>query len=311
MAVNISESGGSLRKACDGLRLLKSQSGEEIEMAMKLGIVGYGVVGRALAHVFQYEAGNPDLVIYDKFVKGMNSPTRRAAIQKCDLVFIAVPTPEGGGGQCDLSAIEEVVSWVRPVMCVKSTVPPGTVDRFIAQTGKAICFSPEYVGETAWHPLKGIESHGFIIVGGEKSACKLVIQAYQQFLGPTPRYYITNAKAAELCKYMENAFLATKVAFVNQFYDIANGFGVDYNELRELWLADERVGRSHTIVTAERGYRGRCLPKDMASIIHAARQVGGAPLLEAVDRFNDGVCRKADESKASARRSARRKKVRR
>ncbi len=288
---------------------MKSQYGEEIKMAMKLGIVGYGVVGKALAQVFRYDVGNPDLVIYDKFVKGMNTPSRRAAVQKSDLVFIAVPTPEGPDGKCNLSAIEEVVSWIKPIMCVKSTVPPGTVDRLAAKTGKTICFSPEYVGETPWHPLKGIESHGFIIVGGERSACKLVIQAYQQFLGPTPHYYITNAKTAELCKYMENAFLATKVAFVNQFYDIADGFGVDYNELRELWLADERVGRSHTIVTAERGYRGRCLPKDMASIIHAARQFGGAPLLEAVDRFNDEVCRRADEGKSAVKPSARKKSI--
>jgi len=280
---------------------------------VKLGIVGYGIVGKALAHVFRYDAGNADLVIYDKFLKGMNSRSRRAALQECDLVFVAVPTPEGADGSCDLSAIEEVVSWVSPVMCIKSTVPPGTVDRLVARTGKKICFSPEYVGETTWHPLKGIESHGFIIVGGEKSACQRVIQAYQQFLGPLPHYYITDARTAELCKYMENAFLATKVAFVNQFYDLAQGFGVDYNELRELWLADERVGRSHTIVTSERGYRGRCLPKDMASIIHAARQAGGAAFLEAVDRFNDEVCRKADEAGKSAQgsRRATHKKTRR
>ena len=70
------------------------------------------------------------------------------------------------------------------------------------------------------------------------------------------------------------------------------------NELRELWLADERVGRSHTIVMEERGYRGRCLPKDVAAIIHAAKTLGGAPLLEAVDRFNDEVCRSADAKRA-------------
>lgn len=278
-------------------------------MAMKLGIVGFGVVGKALAKVFRYEGGNSNLVVYDKFVRGMNAPRRRATLQQCDLVFIAVPTPERPDGRCDLSAIEEVVSWVKPAMCVKSTVPPGTVDRLAARTGKSICFSPEYVGETTWHTLKGIESHGFIIVGGERSACKLVVQAYQQFLGPLPHYYITDAKTAELCKYMENAFLATKVAFVNQFYDIAGGLGVDFDELRELWLADDRVGRSHTIVTAERGYRGRCLPKDMASIIHVARQAGGAPLLEAVDRFNDEVCRRADEADNAARRAAKKKKA--
>lgn len=280
-------------------------------MTMKLGIVGYGVVGKALGKVFQFEAGNPNVVVYDKFVKGMNTARRRAALQECDLVFVSVPTPESPDGRCDLSAIEEVVSWVKPVMCVKSTVPPGTVDRLAAMTGKAICFSPEYVGETIWHPFKGIESHGFVIVGGKRSVCELVIRAYQQFLGPMPHYYITSARTAELCKYMENAFLATKVAFVNQFYEIAQGFDVDYNELRELWLADGRVGRSHTIVTAERGYRGRCLPKDMASIIHAAREVGGAPLLEAVDKFNDEVCRKADEAKKIALPSPKKRKLRR
>jgi len=280
-------------------------------MAMKLGIVGYGVVGKALAKVFRSASGNSDLVIYDKFVKGMNNPRRRTELQRCDLVFIAVPTPEGFDGNCDLRAIEEVVSWVKPVMCIKSTVPPGTVDRLAGQHGKAICFSPEYVGETTWHTLKGIESHGFIIVGGDRSACNLVIQAYQQFLGPLPRYYITDAKTAELCKYMENAFLATKVAFVNQFYDIAHGLNVDFNELRELWLADDRIGRSHTIVTAERGYRGRCLPKDMASIIHVARQAGGAPLLEAVDRFNDEICRRADEGGSAAKSAAEKKTIRR
>jgi len=280
---------------------------------MKLGIVGYGVVGKALAKVFRYDSGNRDLVIYDKFLKGMNTPRRRAAIQKCDLVFVAVPTPARDDGSCDVSAVEEVAAWVSPVMCVKSTVPPGTVDRLAARTRKTICFSPEYVGETMWHPLKGIESHGFIIVGGERAACDLVIRAYQKFLGPLPRYVITSAKTAELCKYMENAFLATKVAFVNQFYDLAQGFGVDYDELRELWLADERVGRSHTIVTAERGYRGRCLPKDMGAIIHAAREAGGAPLLEAVDRYNQELCKRVDaDSKASASRPrAARKKTRR
>jgi UDPglucose 6-dehydrogenase len=280
-------------------------------MAMKLGIVGYGVVGKALAKVFRHDAGNPNLVIYDKFLKGMNSPHRRAAIQKCDLVFVAVPTPPKADGSCDVSAVEEVARWVSPVMCVKSTVPPGTVDALAARTGKTICFSPEYVGETLWHPLKGIESHGFIIVGGPRAACDLVIRVYQQFLGPLPRYIITTAKTAELCKYMENAFLATKVAFVNQFFDLAQGFGVDYDELRELWLADERVGRSHTIVTQERGYRGRCLPKDMGAIIHAARKAGGAPLLEAVNRYNQELCKRADAPATAASRPGKKKKSRR
>jgi UDPglucose 6-dehydrogenase len=264
---------------------------------MRIGIVGYGVVGKALARLFEYQAGNPEVRIYDKMLPGYDGAENKAAIQSCDLVFVAVPTPGSPDGSCDVSAVEEVVSWVTPPMCLKSTVPPGTVNRLVKATGKSICFSPEYVGETKWHPWKGIESHGFVIVGGEKSLCDLVVRTYQQFLGPLVSYYMTDAKTAELCKYMENSFLATKVAFVNQFYDLAQAFGVNYNELRELWLVDERIGRSHTIVTEERGYRGRCLPKDMSAIVHAAKQVGGAPLLAAIDRYNDEVCRRADEAR--------------
>lgn len=267
---------------------------------MTNGIVGYGVVGKALARLFGAEAGNSGVCIYDKFLAGFNTPSQRAAIQTCDLVFVAVPTPQASDGSCDLTAVEEVVAWVTPPMCLKSTVPPGTVDRLTKATGKRICFSPEYVGETRWHPWKGIESHGFVIVGGEKALCDFVVRVYQQFLGPLVHYFLTEAKTAELCKYMENAFLATKVAFVNQFYDLAQAYGVSFNELRELWLADERIGRSHTMVTEERGYRGRCLPKDMAALIQAARPVGGAPLLEAIDRYNDEVCRRADEARARA-----------
>jgi len=270
----------------------------ETSLSNTIGIVGYGVVGKALGKLFGYESGNPDLRIYDKHLADMNTESSRAAIQECDVVFVAVPTPEAPDGSCDLSAVEETVSWVRPPMCLKCTIPPGTVDRLVKATGKHICFSPEYVGETRWHPWKGIETHGFVIVGGEKSLCDLVVRIYQRFLGPLVRYYMTDAKTAELCKYMENAFLASKVAFVNQFFDLAEAFDVNFNELREVWLADERIGRSHTIVTEERGYRGRCLPKDMAAIIHATRQVGGAPLLEAVDRYNDEVCRQVDAKRA-------------
>jgi UDP-glucose 6-dehydrogenase len=98
-------------------------------------------------------------------------------------------------------------------------------------------------------------------------------------------------RTAELTKYMENAFLALKVTFCNEFYDIAEAQGVDYNELRELWLLDPRIGRSHTFVLPfGRGFGGRCLPKDLNAIIHAARGAGvEAGLLEAVRDVNDAI----------------------
>lgn len=270
----------SFRRPAEG-----GDAGEETS-AMRIGLVGFGVVGHALARLFGSEE---ELAIYDKFRRGYNSAAHRTAVDTTDLTFVAVPTPEAPDGSADISQVEEVASWVQAPMCIKSTVPPGTTDMLAHKYGKAICFSPEYVGETTWHPFKAVESHGFVIVGGPREAALRVLRAYQERLGPEPRYWLTKAKTAEMAKYMENCFLATKVAFTNQFFDLARALDIDFNELRELWLQDGRIGRSHTLVTAERGFGGRCLPKDLAAVVALARRLGGAPLLEAVQRYNREV----------------------
>jgi UDP-glucose 6-dehydrogenase len=106
---------------------------------------------------------------------------------------------------------------------------------------------------------------------------------------PHVEFVETDVRTAELAKYMENCFLAAKVAFVNQFYDLAERAGVDYDRLRELFTRDPRVGPSHTQVTAERGFGGKCLPKDMRSLIAWAGGPPGAPLLQNVADYNDAV----------------------
>ena len=80
-------------------------------------------MGHALAEVFGYESGCPDVHIYDKFLASMSDQERRAAIQKYEIVFIAVPTPAGPEGRCDVSAEEEVVAQLEPPLCLESTVP--------------------------------------------------------------------------------------------------------------------------------------------------------------------------------------------
>ena len=77
---------------------------------------------------------------------------------------------------------------------------------------------------------------------------------------------------------MENAFYAVKVTFVNEFYDIARAHGVDFNVLREMWLADTRISRDHTFVYPHaRGFSGKCLPKDCNAIVHSTRAKGYEP----------------------------------
>jgi nucleotide sugar dehydrogenase len=242
-----------------------------------------------------------EVVIYDKYKPEFAAPERKHAVNGCDLAFVAAPTPTAADGlSCDVSAVEECVRWIEAPICVRSTVPPGTCDRLSAETGKPIAFSPEYLGESSFHAWHEDGVCGFLIVGGPEPLLDLTIAAYRTVAAPGTGFHRTTALSAELCKYMENCFLATKVAFVNQFHDIAQAFQADFSEVRKLWLADPRVGESHTIVTGERGFRGRCLPKDVSAMIAAMRPLGGAPLLEAVRAYNQSVCDAADRRSAGS-----------
>jgi UDPglucose 6-dehydrogenase len=263
---------------------------------MRIGVVGHGTVGRSVARLM---ASNPSnqIVIYDKFQPPYDHHWLKDAVNVCDLVFLCVPTPAAADGSCDLSAVEESAAWITAPICIRSTVVPGTVDRLSADRDWPIAFSPEYLGENPAHPWTEDTDCGFVIVGGSIAVAELVVAAYRTVTGPEVRFYFTDARTAELCKYMENCFLATKVAFVNQFYDIAQSLGVDFEALRELWLADPRIGRSHTEVTRERGFRGRCLPKDIAALAAAMKPLGGAPLVEQVMAYNLEVCARADRTR--------------
>jgi UDPglucose 6-dehydrogenase len=252
---------------------------------MRIAVVGHGFVGQAINRFF---GQRHNMYVYDKFLAEHASSTAQAQVNSCDIAFIAVPTPTGDDGlSCDLSALREVFLWLRIPSCIKSTIPPGTTDKIKESVQLPLAFSPEYIGERPGHDWNALDSCGFVIVGGDDHICDLVVSAYQRTTSKELRYCRTDAKTAELCKYMENCFLATKVAFSNQFHEIAEVFGVDFDELRSLWLLDPRVGQSHTAVFPERGFGGRCLPKDLRAIIAATKQFGGSPFLEALLAYNE------------------------
>jgi len=246
-----------------------------------VGIVGYGFVGKSMHRIF-----GDDAVVLDAEA----TEADRARINGCDFVFVCVPTPAGIGGVCDTSIVESCVEWIAaPQIIIRSTVAPGTTNRLRETTGKSIIFQPEYIGETPAHPLADARQHNFIVLGGPLSECSAVADLYQHYFHSEVRFYFTDSTTAEMAKYMENAFYATKVTFCNEFYDIARAHGVDYNELREIWLADPRISRDHTFVYPDnRGFSGKCLPKDISAIIASARNKGIQPiLLEAVVRANE------------------------
>ncbi len=250
----------------------------------KVGIVGYGYVGKAIHNFFK---NTFDVAIYDPAL----GFTNKDDINACDFTVLCVPTPMSADSSVDLSCIEESLSWIKtPLTVIKSTIPPGTTENLRTKysINSLLCFSPEYIGEGNYpvpywenipHPTD-MTQHSFHIFGGDVAATKKAIEYWKQAAGPFAKFMQTDSTTAELVKYIENAWIATKITFVNEFYDIASTFGADYNELRELWLMDGRIGRSHTLVYEnKRGFNGKCIPKDTNGIVAATKAKGYTPKL--------------------------------
>lgn len=253
---------------------------------MKIGIIGMGHVGHSMWSLFQHHA---ELVTYDQ---ARSEEYPQQALEACDFAVVCVNTPSGSGGECDVSHVVEAVKRVptRRIL-LKSTVPPGTTAQLAEATGKDICFSPEYVGEsTYFNPVcDDPRTMSFVILGGDKAVRGYFLDALLPVLGPHKTYFQCTAAEAEVVKYMENAFFATKVTFVNEFREIAEAMGADWHAVREGWLLDPRVEPSHTAVFVDDpGFGGKCLPKDLAAIIAAAREAGARPdLLAQVAASNE------------------------
>ena len=245
-----------------------------------VAIVGYGAVGRGIQQLF------PDAVIYDEPL-GIG---RRAEVGRCEYAFVAVPTPMAADGSCDTSIVEEVVGWIEAkYIILRSTVSVGTTERLCSEMAKHVVFQPEYgPAETPDHPFADLRKVRWAILGGERQDTIAVCDLYKTTFSADFTFYQTDSRTAELAKYMENCYLALKVAFCNEFAGIAASVGVDYNELRELWLLDPRIGRSHTFVMPhDRGFGGKCLPKDLAALIVFAQASGFEPeLMAALQQVN-------------------------
>jgi UDPglucose 6-dehydrogenase len=264
---------------------------------VKVAIIGAGAVGRGIAQLFG------DAVLFDE-PKGIGT---RDQVNACDAAFVCVPTPSRDDGSCDTSIVEEVIGWLEtPLIVIRSTVSLGTTRRLAKQhPKKSVVFQPEYgPAEPPDHPFNDLRKVRWIILGGDRTATAKAVRLWQEVYNADVIIQQTTPETAELCKYMENAFLAAKVAFCNEFFDIAQRFDVDYSELRELWLLDPRIGKSHTFVFPDkRGFGGKCLPKDLAAIVKSAEGAGLDPeLLKGVISSNGRVRSKGQTPIGGARR---------
>jgi UDPglucose 6-dehydrogenase len=251
----------------------------------KIAIIGHGIVGKAFEKMI---ASFYQIIVYDPLE---NKVYPEDEINKCDLAVICVPTNANKDGSCDVSIVEKMVNKIKSkYILIKSTVEPGTVDKLVKKTKKKICFSPEYIGESSYyHPYwKEMVETPFLIVGGDDEISSYVIELLEPVLGPTKQYFKCKALEAEIIKYMENSFFATKVTFVNEFFSICQAFGADWHTVREGWLLDSRINKMHTSVFKDkRGFGGKCYPKDLSAIISSSIKNGYQPkLLEQVKRSN-------------------------
>ena len=257
---------------------------------MKIGIIGQGYVGTALKEGFQdfYQVET-----YDKYDLGKSTHSKIADIvELADVIFVCVPTPMRQDGSCYTGIVEEVIREINEnangqIVVIKSTVPPGTTDRINQEyTHSTVIFNPEFLTEANF--IQDFKNQSRIILGGDRKGTNIVRQIYSRIF-PNATIVKTGAKHAEMVKYFTNCFLATKVSFANEMYNICNQLDLDYDKIVEYATYDERLGKSHWAVPGpdgDFGYGGHCLPKDLSAIVSEFDTYG---LLEAVEQVNDQV----------------------
>lgn len=257
-------------------------------MQYTIGIMGSaGFVGSAIKKYFE-TVGAP-LRVYDKF-KNEGSIEQ---IQEADVVFIAVPTPyEEEKGGFDLSFVESAIEALQgsKIIIIKSTVLPGTTESFQTKFPQhRFLFNPEFLTQvTAQNDMQFPDRQ---IMGYTKESYT-VAKDILRLLPLAPFERIIPATEAEMVKYFNNTWFATKVVFANQIYDLCGALGIDYENVRDCAAADKRVGPSHLIVNhgGYRGYGGACLPKDTRALIQLGNRLNTPmDLLKQVETINNDL----------------------
>lgn len=260
-----------------------------------IGILGYGIVGGALANACFQDY----IKYYDKDESKGGQPLEEV-VKSSEFIFICLPTPmfddESG---IDLSIIEENIAKIAPltkntnkIVVIKSTVVPGTTEKFEKKYPKVkFCFNPEFLTEKDY--LTDFINADRNIIGASNNLISRRMVVFYKTRLPHVPIFQTDPTTAEVVKYMANAYLATKVIFANQMEAICQSLGIKYEEVKLMFVADHRIEDSHLVVTRERGFGGKCFPKDMVALIAEAKRKGvDISLLETAWEYNKKVRQK-------------------
>lgn len=253
-------------------------------MKKTIGICGLGVVGQALENGFKpYH----NIEVYDP-PKGYDNID--GFVNKCDVIFVSLPTPMKRikGGETDLTILDNVVGLIasrivksHKIIVIKSTIIPGTMSKYSrAFPGVNFVFNPEFLTED--NAIEDFKNQDRIVIASDKFKNSYKIGAlYKKIFPGTPIMY-TDFKEAEMGKYACNGLLATKVSYANEIYRICQAQNIDYETVKQIMIADRRIGETHLDVPGKDGDFGwgrKCFPKDLNALIHHALSLGYEPKL--------------------------------
>lgn len=235
---------------------------------MHIGIVGGGFVGSATALL---ECSEIKVTIFDlDSARCKPQGTKVENLLECDLVFVCVPTPTYANGACNTTIVEKCIHSLKSIgiknIVLRSTVPPGTSDKL------DVMFMPEFLTEANWKNdfflcqrwIFGVRNENEKLILSE-----LINTGYKNKVINDNTIQFTSCKEAELIKYTRNNFLAMKISFFNEIYQLCKKIGADYEQVREGVGSDKRIGSSHTLVPGydgHFGFGGTCLPKDTSAL---------------------------------------------
>lgn len=227
-----------------------------------------------------------------------------SSISNCDFIFITVGTPQKKNGEIDLSFIKEIVRSVgklisknkkKPIILIKSTVLPGTMKQVVLpilernskkKAGKdfGLISNPEFLQESL--AIQDTIKPHVVVLGGYRTKFMKKTEKFFSWFNPSVPIIITNHQTAEMIKYANNSFLATKISFINQIANICQRIpDTNIDDIADTIGLDPRIG--NLFLNAGPGYGGSCLPKDIKAIINLSSKIGVKPtLLNAVEKTN-------------------------
>ena len=234
---------------------------------MKIGIIGYGFVGKALRR------GLKDNVKCIEIDPKLNTNINDLIKYKPDIVFICLPTPMNDDGTQNIdivsSAVGEINKFDSDILIVlKSTILPKYVND-ISKISSNIVINPEFLREG--EAIRDFTYPDRIVVGSnDKKSNRTLKNLYNPLISKGAQYLNTSRRAAELIKYASNAFLATKITFINEIANLCEKTGINVEDISIGMGLDKRIGSR--FLRAGPAYGGSCFPKDTKAIISTADQ---------------------------------------